>query len=56
MKNDKNIFDLLAEYSDQEKETKTEKEQVYTAYKTLGETTQGECCCTSLCALCCCGL
>ena len=56
MKEDKNVFSLLAEYSAQEDESKTENEQIYTAYKKLSDTTQGECCCTTLCAVCCCGL
>lgn len=52
----KNVNDLMNEYEAQEVETRTENEQLYTAYKKLGETTQGECCCASLCGLCCCGL
>ena len=46
------VKSLLNEYANQEENT-----QEYTAYsKTLGETTQGECCCASLGALCCCGM
>ena len=56
MKENKGVFELLTEYASQENTEKTNSEQEYIAYKTLGATTQGECCCTSLCALCCCGL
>ena len=56
MKDNKNVFELLSNYSDQEKVSKSEAEQEYTAYKKLSDTTQGECCCSSLCAVCCCGL
>lgn len=51
MKENKGVFELLTEYASQENTEKTNSEQEYIAY-----TTQGECCCTSLCALCCCGL
>ena len=56
MESKKNVFELLSEYAAQENATKTENEQMYTAYKNLSDTTQGECCCASLGALCCCGL
>jgi hypothetical protein len=47
---------LLVEYSNQDKQ-KEENEKVYTAYdKLLRDTTQGECCCGTLGALCCCGI
>ena len=52
---EKNAMDLLVEYSNQDNQ-KEDNEKVYTAYKTLGETTQGECCCGTLGALCCCGI
>ena len=51
----KDAMSLLVEYSNQDNQ-KEENEKVYTAYKTLGETTQGECCCGTLGALCCCGI
>ena len=45
---------LMNEYANQENSV---EETEYTVYgKTLGETTQGECCCASLGALCCCGI
>ncbi len=54
MKND--VKSLLVEYATQHKANENE-EKIYTAYsKKLGDTTQGECCCGSLGALCCCGL
>lgn len=47
---------LLEEYATQDDKIKESDEKVYTAYKKVSETTQGECCCGSLAALCCCGL
>ena len=52
---EKNAMDLLVEYSNQDNQ-KEENEKVYTAYKTLCETTQAESCCVTLGALCCCGI
>ena len=54
---EKNVKDLLREYSAQENESKENIEHLYTAYdKKLSDTTQSECCCGSLAAVCCCGL
>ena len=51
------VKDLLAEYANQDNKIEENGEQVYVAYsKKLGDTTQGECCCASMGALCCCGL
>lgn len=56
MEKEFNVKSLLAEYAVQDNEQESE-EKVYTVYsKKLGDTTQGECCCASLGALCCCGL
>lgn len=54
---EKDVKTLLTEYAVQDCANQEECEQVYTAYsKKLSDTTQGECCCGSLGALCCCGL
>lgn len=55
METKKDLMNLLVEYSNQENNNE-DSEKVYTAYKKLADTTQGECCCGSLGALCCCGI
>ena len=57
MSDNKSIFDFLADYFEQGNTFKSETEQEYTAYKRLGDMTEVDCCCDSLCAaLCCCGM
>ena len=58
MKVEKDVKELLAEYAvqDQKQPENVDLEKTYVAYKKLSDTTQGECCCGSLGALCCCGL
>ena len=51
----KDAMSLLVEYSNQDNQNEV-NEEVFTAYKKLSDTTQGECCCGSLAALCCCGI
>ena len=55
METKKDLMNLLVEYSNQDNQ-KEENDKVYTAYKKLSDTTQGECCCGTLGALCCCGI
>ena len=51
----KDAMSLLVEYSNQDNQNE-ENEKVYTAHKKLSDTTQSECCCGTLGALCCCGI
>lgn len=51
----KDAMSLLVEYANQDNKSE-ENEKVYTAHKKLSDTTQGECCCGTLGALCCCGI
>ena len=53
----KDMKELLGEYAAQVPTESDVEEQLYTVCsKKLGDTTQGECCCASLGALCCCGM
>ena len=55
MSNKKDVLNAIAKYENQDLD-ENNNERLYVAYKRLADTTQGECCCGTLGALCCCGL